>query len=354
MRNYIFAFPERQKFTGYSYSLTREKIMTNPRRTGDSSGDAGTDTWLDLPAGKIGPPSGADIAILGIGAATPYPGGSYCMEAPDAVRQALRKPGLLGYHDFDLGGLDAGSTILPDGITAEDQGNLQVDDTVDPEKTAANRARITAAVRAMLDSDTTPVLFGGDDSVPIPVLAAYAGTPSVSILQIDAHIDWRDERFGERWGLSSTMRRASEMDHVGRVVQLAARGIGSARSDDLRAALEYGTCFHPMRQLREQDGIAAAVADLPAGVPVFVSLDVDGLDPAIMPAVRGPSHGGLGYWQLVDILEAAAARAPIAGFAMVELEPARDIGGHGALLAARIALSALGIIARQRTARSGP
>ena len=189
MRNYIFAFPERQKFTGYSYSLTREKIMTNPRRTGDSSGDAGTDTWLDLPAGKIGPPSGADIAILGIGAATPYPGGSYCMEAPDAVRQALRKPGLLGYHDFDLGGLDAGSTILPDGITAEDQGNLQVDDTVDPEKTAANRARITAAVRAMLDSDTTPVLFGGDDSVPIPVLAAYAGTPSVSILQIDAHID---------------------------------------------------------------------------------------------------------------------------------------------------------------------
>lgn len=276
------------------------------------------------------------------------------MDAPDTIRRALHKPDLLGYHDFDLGGADAGRTILPDGITAEDQGNLQVDDTVDPEKTAANRTRITAAVRTMLDSGTTPIVFGGDDSVPIPVLTAYAGTPSVSILQIDAHIDWRDERYGERWGLSSTMRRASEMDHVGRIVQLAARGIGSARSDDLRAALEYGTCFHPMRELRKQNGIATAVADLPTGVPVLVSLDVDSLDPAIMPAVHGPSHGGLDYWQLMDILETAAARAPIAGFAMVELEPARDMDGHGALLAGRIALSVLGIVARQRAAQSGP
>jgi len=321
--------------------------MTIPQRMGDPSG-GGNDTWLDLPAGKIGTPSSADIAILGIGAATPYPIGAYCMDAPDTIRQALNKPGILVHHDFDLAGVDASHTTLPAGISAEDQGNLQVEDTTDPDKTAANRARISAAIQAMLDSDTIPIIFGGDDSIPIPVLAAYGALPSMSILQIDAHIDWRDEVNGERWGLSSTMRRASQMDHIDQIVQLAARGIGSARPDDLKAALEYGSCFHPMRALLKQGGSAAALADLPAGVPVFISLDVDSLDPAVMPAVLGPSPGGIDYWQLMDIIETAASRAPIAGFAMVELKPDRDIGGHGALLAGRIALSVLAIIARQR------
>ncbi len=304
-------------------------------------------TWLDLAAGKAGAPSSADIAVLGVGAATPYPVGAYCMDAPNAIRQAFKRPGILGQHDFDRNGLHAGQPTLPDGISAEDQGNLQVEDSTDPAKTAANRAAITAAIKAVLDGGTVPMVFGGDDSIPIPVLAAYGVVPSISILQIDAHIDWRDEVDGERWGLSSTMRRASQMDHVGQIVQLAARGIGSARPADLKAALDYGARFHPMRALLKQGGIAAAVADVPADVPVFISLDVDSLDPSVMPAVMGPAPGGLDYWQLMEIVETVAARAPIAGFAMVEMMPDRDMGGHGAILASRIAFSVLGIIARQ-------
>ena len=72
-------------------------------------------------------------------------------------------------------------------------------------------------------------MFGGDDSTPIPFITGFAGSPPIAILQIDAHIDWRDTIRGERYGYSSTMRRASEQSHVWRIVQAGMRGLGSAR-----------------------------------------------------------------------------------------------------------------------------
>ena len=74
-----------------------------------------------------------------------------------------------------------------------------------------NRDAIEAAVRGVLKAGATPLVLGGDDSVPIPVLAAYEQHGPIWIVQVDAHIDWRDERSGERMGWSSPMRRASEM-----------------------------------------------------------------------------------------------------------------------------------------------
>jgi arginase family enzyme len=85
--------------------------------------------------------------------------------------------------------------------------------------------------RQVLDRGAVPFLLGGDDSLPIPMLEAFGAHRGkrLTILQIDAHIDWRDEVGGERLGLSSTMRRASEMGHVERIIQVGQRGIGSAR-----------------------------------------------------------------------------------------------------------------------------
>ena len=102
-----------------------------------------------------------------------------------------------------------------------------------------------------------------------------------------------------------------------------------------------------MRRLREPGGIARAVADLPEGVPVYVAFDVDSLDPTLMPAVIGAAQGGLDYWQMMEIFEAIAARAPICGFNLVELMPSRDVNGQGALMASRLGLSMLGLMAAQ-------
>ena len=326
--------------------------MNDTPSMGDLFGGETAGGWLNMPRGDINAPQGVDIAVLGIGSATPYPVGSYCHDAPDAIRAARSWPTILEQHDFDLFGVDPSDGVLPDGVIAADFGNLDTVADAALEVTASNRAMIRGAVTGLLEAGSVPFVLGGDDSVPIPVLESYCGFDGgpISILQIDAHIDWRDDVGGETQGLSSNMRRASEMAHVGKIVQLGARGIGSARKGEVQAALDYGVAFHTMRNLIEPDGIARAVAELPEGVPVYIALDVDSMDPVVMPAVIGAAQGGLSYWQMMQIFEAIAARAPICGFNMVELMPARDVNGQGALMASRLGLSMLGMIARQRAA----
>jgi agmatinase len=324
--------------------------MNDAPSMGELFGGAADGGWLNMPRASTESPLAVDIAVLGIGSATPYPVGSYCHDAPSAIRGARSWPTILEQHDFDLFDVTPSDGVLPAGVVAADFGDLDVVADAAREVTEANRAKIRGAITGFLDAGAVPFVLGGDDSVPIPVLESYCGFAGgpISILQIDAHIDWRDEVGGETQGLSSNMRRASEMAHVGKIVQLAARGIGSARKADVEAALAYGVAFHPMRRLIEPGGIERAIADLPEGVPVYIALDVDSMDPVVMPAVIGAAQGGLSYWQMMQIFEAVAARAPICGFNMVELMPARDVNDQGALMASRLGLSMLGMIARQR------
>jgi len=330
--------------------------MNDAPSMGDLFGGEAGGGWLNMPRtsiDQIGDQAGqVDIAVLGIGSATPYGVGSYCHDAPAAIRAARSWPTILEQHDFDLFDVTPTDGVLPPGVVAADFGDLDTAPDATPDVTEANRATIRSAITSLLDAGAVPFVFGGDDSVPIPVLESYCGFAGgpVSILQIDAHLDWRDEVGGETQGLSSNMRRASEMTHVGKIGQLGARGIGSARKADVEAALDYGVGFHTMRRLLEPGGIERAVADLPEGVPVYIALDVDSMDPVVMPAVIGAAQGGLSYWQMMQIFEAVAARAPICGFNMVELMPSRDVNDQGALMASRLGLSMLGMIARQRAA----
>jgi agmatinase len=86
---------------------------------------------------------------------------------------------------------------------------------------------------------------------------------------------------------------------------------------------------------------------IPDSSEVLVTIDCDGLDPAIMPAVIGPAPGGLSYWQVVTLLQGVAAKARIACFDIVEFMPERDPQGLAALTAARLVCNAIGLIARQ-------
>ena len=294
--------------------------------------------FFDLPTTSPGDTSNADIIILGIPAATPYLSvGNYCADAPDAVRAAFGWPGVQQHHDFDIEG-----RLLPDGIRAIDWGNLEYSES----DFAANRDRITRQVEAVLTGAALPIVIGGDDSVPIPVLQAYRENGPLTILQLDAHIDWRDEVDGETMGLSSNMRRASEMGWIENIIQVGARGIGSARPGDRQDAIDWGVEFFPMREV-VRNGIDHVIEAIPEGCNLYIALDIDVMDPAVVPAVIGPAPGGFSYWQLLDILEAASSRARIAGFNLVELMPGADVGGRGALVAARVVATVMGLIARQ-------
>jgi agmatinase len=310
------------------------------RDAGMLFGAKATDTFLGLPSATLAD-FGQAIAIVGAPAATPYPSvGAYCAAGPPAIRAASAAYAAnVGHIDFDLGG-----PIFPSGtVAACDLGDLACDEA-DP---ATNRNLIRETVRTILDRGAVPVMIGGDDSVPIPLFQAFAGHGPLTLLQIDAHIDWRDEVAGERMGLSSTMRRASEMAQIERIIQAGQRGIGSARVSDFEDARRYGARFVPAIAL-EASGTDAVVELVPKGRPVIINFDCDALDPSIMPGVIAPTPGGLSYWQAVRILHGVAARAPIAAFALVEFMPERDIAGLGAQTAARILCNMLGLIARQR------
>jgi agmatinase len=297
-----------------------------------------TETFLGLPRAENLAALDAKIAILGAPCATPYRSvGPYCAGAPRAIRAAIAGYAANLHHvDFDIGG-----PIFPGPIAAVDGGDLAC--TEDP---AANRIAIRQAVATVIARGAAPIIIGGDDSVPIPVFEACHDRGPLTIVQIDAHIDWREEVAKERWGLSSTMRRASEMPHVERIVQVGQRAIGSARPGDFADAKAWGVIFVPARAVHEH-GIAPVLDAVPAGAQVLLTLDCDGLDPTIMPGVIAPAPGGLTYWQAIGILRGVAAKARIAAFDIVEFVPERDVAGLGALTAARIIVNVLGLLARQ-------
>ena len=168
---------------------------------GEMFGAGTVETFMGLPKGDLHELGAARSVILGADGCTPYPSvGFYCAGGPAAIRAAgAPYAANLTHMNFDLGG-----PVFPQGVTAVDCGDIAVDAS-DP---AGNRAALRDAVALILAHDAVPVLLGGDDSLPTPMLEAYARrSRPVTILQIDAHIDWRDEVQGERWGLSSTMRR---------------------------------------------------------------------------------------------------------------------------------------------------
>ena len=172
------------------------------------------------------------------------------------------------------------------------------------------------------------------------------GRGPITVLQIDAHIDWRDEVDGERFGLSSPMRRASEMPWIERIVQVGARALGSARAGDYQDALDWGVQFVTGRAVQAR-GIQPILDLIPARAEVLVTIDCDGLDPSIFPAVIGPAPGGLSYWQAVELMQGVAGKARIAGFDIVEFMASADRDGLSALTAARLVANALGLMARQ-------
>ena len=173
------------------------------------------DTFLGLPKCNDLEQLDASSVFIGAPGATPYGSvGSYCKNAPAALRESIASLSAnIDRYNFDLGG-----ATFPQGTRrAADYGDLPLDE----ENSSNNRTGIYNAVADVVAKNSVPIVVGGDDSVPIPMLQAMESTgKQYTVLQIDAHIDWRDSHMGESLGLSSTMRRASEMKHIEHIVQV--------------------------------------------------------------------------------------------------------------------------------------
>jgi len=280
----------------------------------------------------------ADIAVLGI----PY-GSAYTIEevsndqsnAPTAIRQASdRAVRALERYDFDIGG----PLLMNKPIRMVDCGDV----VNDPRDLGTSYRNAEAAVRKILKAGALPLILGGDHGIPIPVLRAYDDQEGpITLVHIDAHLDWRNEVNGVPDGYSSPIRRISEMSHVKDIFQIGIRAQGSARQEEVDAAYAYGANIVTAYELHDI-GMDAVLERIPAGGRYYLTVDADGMDPSVMPAVNGPALGGVTYHQARKLIHGLVNKGRVVGMDLVEITPAKDVNRISAIAACRLFVNMIG------------
>jgi len=263
----------------------------------------------------------ADVAILGITHIEPYAHAEQPIDqtrAPDAVRACSEQFCYAGGTQFDWDLDTELAAVLPPSRI--DCGNaVRGDEPYDD-----YFARVTAYLEVLWRRGTRVFVLGGDHGVTIPALDALAVLDTrVHIVHIDAHLDWREEVGGVRRGYSSPLRWASTKHYVAGMTQIGLRGVGSARAAEAAAARAYGSRIFTASQVHAA-GIEPVLAAVPADMPLYITVDADGLDPAVMPGVMAPAPGGLRFDQVGPLLRALALRQRIVGMDLVEIAPRFD------------------------------
>jgi len=301
----------------------------------------GKSTFMDFPLCLDLDRLDADFAILGVPYGAPYGNDDIPNDqaaAPAAVRRESTRLCLgLDHWDFDQDG-----PLFDDHATrVVDCGDIPGN----PADTEQHYQMAEDAVRKIVEQGASPIIIGGDHGVPIPVFQTLDSKAPLNIVQIAAHIDGRDERNDVHNSYSSPMRRASEMSHVRRIIQVGMRAQGSARKQEVEDALTYGAELINAYQVHE-NGMAQVLEGIPKGEHCYLTIDADGLDPSVMPAVAGPAPGGLLYHHVRELVHGLSRTGKLVGMDIVEITPSSDINGITALTAGQLILNFIGACVR--------
>jgi agmatinase len=286
----------------------------------------------------------ADVAVLG----APFDFGAQWRAGarfgPRSIRDAstLFSFGHGGAYDFedDITYLPASQTKIVD------LGDADIIHT----DTIGSHANIETGVRAILAAGALPVVLGGDHSINIPCINAFDDQEPIHIVQIDAHLDFVDERHGVRYGHGNPMRRAAEKPYVTGLTQLGIRNVSSTAKDGYEDARRMGSDILSVRHLRKM-GVDGVLARVPEGKRYYVTIDIDAFDPSIAPGTGTPSHGGFLYYEVLEFLDGLAQRGTIVGIDLVEVAPDYDRTGCTAILAAQILMNLIGRVLHYRQPR---
>ena len=279
----------------------------------------------------------ADYAVLG----APFDSGTQFRAGarfgPRGIREAstLFSFGHAGAYDHE----DDVTYLEADKVRIVDIGDADIIHT----DTMQSHANIEAGVRAILKAGAVPIVLGGDHSVNIPCINAFADQEPFHLVQIDAHLDFVDERHGVRYGHGNPMRRAAEKPYVTGLSQIGIRNVSSTARDGYEDARKMGSDIQSVRQFRAM-GVAAMLDRIPAGGRYYVTIDIDGFDPSIAPGTGTPSHGGFLYYEVLELLAGLIKRGDVIGLDLVEVAPDYDLSGSTTTLAAQILLNIIGRI----------
>ena len=288
----------------------------------------------------------ADIAVLGIPYGKPYDTASMANDqsrAPDVLRHTPTEEDVAytrTHYDWDLNG------YLLDNrdVKVVDCGNV----ISNSKNHSLHYDMAEEAARLMFQKGALLIAIGGDHGVSIPVMRALESlSEPITLIHIDAHLDWRDEVNGEREGYSSPIRRASEMPWIRDIFQIGMRGIGSARSQEVADAKGHGANIISAYTLHEE-GMGRVLENIPSGGKFYLTIDADGVDPSIMPAVMSQTPGGLTWPQLHTLIHELTRKGTLVGMDLVEIAPGRDVGGTTMIHAERLLCNVIGAWVRNR------
>ena len=213
-------------------------------------------------------------------------------------------------------------------------------DASGPERMVAS---VESTVKGLLEAGKIVCALGGDHSITCGTVKAYAEFHrGLSVLQLDAHADLRDVFQGTRYSHACAMRRVRET--VARAAQVGIRSLSAEEASFVR---REGIRLHTAAKWRgDDDQIEEILSELGEG-PVYVTCDLDVLDPAFMPATGTPEPGGLNWWQLIRLFDAVCHRRSVVGFDVVELIPMPGTVAPE-FLAAKLAYKLMGLICRTK------
>jgi len=201
---------------------------------------------------------------------------------------------------------------------------------------------ITDSVEKLLAVDVFPVLLGGDHSITFPVVRAFQKFQPLHILHLDAHLDYNDSIEGVLLANGNPIKRVSELDFVGKIIQVGMRGI-RAREDACRDSVSRGNAISTMNDFR-RIGVEGIMRQIPDQGNLYVTIDIDVLDPSIAPGTSSPEFGGMTYREMKDLLTAVASQKSVVGFDIVEVNPVLDPIGLTQSAAVMVILEFLGTI----------
>ena len=263
----------------------------------------------------------ATICLLGVpwDASSSFQRGAAA--APPGIREALRSPASNSWnergHDLDAAGV------------LEDAGDVAVGADA-----AAARQAIEAAVRDIVCRDRRPLVLGGDHSITYPVLRAFRDRRPAAIVHFDAHGDLYDCFEGDRYSHACPFARIMEEQLAGRLIQIGVRTLTAHQRE--QAAKFKVEIFGPDRW-RDVLPVVASLRE-----PIYISLDVDVLEPMLAPGVSHPEPGGLTVREVLDVC--AQITAPVVGADVVEYNPANDLRDLTARVAAKFVKELVGVM----------
>ena len=277
----------------------------------------------------------ANIAVLG----APFDAGSQFRSGARMGPRGIREASTL--FSFGHGGAydhEDDITYLPADTTGiVDIGDADIIHT----DTMQSHANIEFGVKKILEAKAIPVVLGGDHSVNIPCINAFKNEDPIHIIQIDAHLDFVNERHGVRFGHGNPMYRASEKEYVSGMTQIGIRNVSSTAREGYIEAKERGSKIFSVRQFRKM-GISQILNTIPKNIRYYLTIDIDAFDPSIASGTGTPSHGGFYYYEILELIDGLTKQGNIAGLDLVEVAPDYDITNSTSTLAAQLLMNIMG------------